>query len=129
MSDIVEGIDLSIEFKDFPEILHRIDEWNSTVAVVNGRRLVELGSVVDTLSNDWFKMLDDFSKLRVLYYYYSARPHEKEMEYYQRTGRKVRDSQELANERAEFQAALATSKRAEEIWSRATADHHLDPPL
>lgn len=129
LSDIVEGLDLSIEFKDFPEILHRIDEWNSTVAVVDGRRLTELGSPASTLSSDWFKKLNDLSKLRVLYYYYSARPNEKQMEYYQRTGGKVRDSQELANERTDFAAALAISKDAEAVWTRATLDRQIEPPL
>lgn len=128
LSDLVEGIDLSVEFKNLPEILRHVDEWNEQVTRVGGREFKTLGSMSDTLSSGWFKELDDLDKLRALYYYRVTRPHDEEIESYSRTG-KVRDPDTLVRQEEEFAAALHTAPDAEGIWARATADHHLDPPL
>jgi Trypsin-like peptidase domain len=128
LMDIVEGIDLSVEFQKIPEILRRTDEWNQQVSIVDGREMKTLGSLTETLSSNWFKQLDDLEKLRVLYYYRVTRPDDEETESYSRTG-KVRDADTLVRRQEEFTSALQTSKDAEAIWARATADHHLDPPL
>lgn len=127
LSYLVEGMDLSIEFKNFPEILRRVDEWNEQVSRVGEREFKTLDSMSDTLSSNWFRQLDDLDKLRVLYYYRVTRPHEEDTEYYIRNN-DVRE-RDLVKEQDEFTAALNNSPEAEAIWSRATADRHLDPPL
>jgi hypothetical protein len=104
------------EFDNFPEIRRHIDEWVAMTGTVNGLQLEDLGQVSETLSSDWFKQLDDFSKLRVLYYYGYTRPRDHE-------------GPDLAKQVDEFTAALHTSKEAEAIWARATAKHSIDPPL
>jgi hypothetical protein len=128
LSYLVEGMDLSIEFKNFPEILRRVDEWNEQITKVGEREFKALDSMSETLSSNWFRQLDDLDKLRVLYYYRVTRPHDEEAESYSRTG-KVRDAEALVRQQEEFTAALHTSSEAETIWTRATIDHHLDPPL
>ena len=125
---VYEGINLSIQFQRFPEVLRRIEEWNSKVNTVDGRQLQKLGSATDTLSSEWFKQLDDLSKLRVLFYYNYPRRREQKLEHYARTG-KFPDAEYYVGKQEEFTAALHTSKEAEVIWARATADHRLDPPL
>jgi hypothetical protein len=128
LSYLVEGMDLSIEFKNFPEILRCVDEWNEQVTRVGEREFKTLDSMSQTLSSNWFRQLDDLDRLRVLYYYRVTRPHDEEAESYSRTG-KVRDAETLVRQQEEFEAALHRSPQAETIWTRATADHHLDPPL
>ena len=127
LSDLVEGVDLSVEFKNFPEVLRHVDEWNQQVTAIGGREFKTLGSMSDTLSSSWFKQLDDLDKLRVLYYYRVTRPHEEDTEYYIRNN-DVR-KRDLVREQDEFTAALNNSPEAEAIWSRATTDRSLDPPL
>lgn len=83
--------------------------------------------MTETLSSDWFKQLDDLDRLRVLYYYRVTRPHDEETEYDQRTG--SAPTRDLVKPEDEFAEALRTSKEAEAIWTRATADSHIDPPL
>ncbi len=128
LSDLVEGIDLSVEFKDFPEVLRHIDEWNQQVTAVGGRDFKMLGTMGDTLSSSWFRQLDNVDKLRVLYYYRVTRPHDEEFETYSRT-HKVRDSEALVRQQEKFIATLHSSPDAEMIWARATLDRGIEPPL
>ena len=128
LSDLVEGIDLSVEFKNFPEVLRHVDEWNQQVTAVGGRDFKMLGTMGDTLSSSWFRQLDSLDKLRVLYYYRVTRPHDEELETYSRT-HKVRDSDTLVRQQEEFIATLHTSPHAETIWTRATLDRGIEPPL
>ena len=80
LSDLVEGVDLSVEFKDSPEVLHHVDEWNEQISRVGGREFKALDSMSETLPSTWFKQLDDLDKLRVLYYYRVTRPHDEKVE-------------------------------------------------
>jgi hypothetical protein len=127
-SNVVEGIDFSVEFQKFPDILQRLDEWNAKVNTINGREFKALALLADTLSSDWFKQLDDLSKLRVLFYFRITRPHDEELEYYGRT-QKVFDTETHVREQDEFTAALHTCREAEVIWTRATTDRRIDFPL
>jgi hypothetical protein len=79
-------------------------------------------------TDDWFKKLDDFSKLRVLLYYRYTRYVEEIEEYRARTG-KFPDAEYTLKKHDEFTDALNTSKDAEAIWMRATVDRHLNHPL
>ncbi len=128
LSDLVEGVDLSVQFKKFPEVLRHVDEWNQQVTAVGGRDFTMLGTMGDTLSSSWFRQLDSLDKLRVLYYYRVTRPHDEEAESYDRTG-EVRDSDTLVRQQEEFTATLHTSPDAETIWTRATLDRGVEPPL
>ena len=128
LSYLVEGIDLSVEFKNFPEVLRHVDEWNEQISRVDGREFKALDSMGETLPSSWFKQLDDLDKLRVLYYYRVTRPHDEEVESYTRTG-KVRDAETLVRQQEEFNAALHTLPEAEAIWTRATLERQIDPPL
>jgi tetratricopeptide (TPR) repeat protein len=128
LSYLVEGMDLSIEFKNFPEILRHVDEWNEQITTVGGREFKILGSMSDTLSSSWFSQLDDLDKLRVLYYFRVTRPHDEEAEQYTRTG-KVRDSETLVRQQEEFTSALDVAPEAKAVWTRATLNRGLDPPL
>ena len=128
LSDLVEGVNLSVEFKDFPEVLRHVDEWNEQVTKVGERDFKMLGGMADTLSSSWLRQLDDLDKLRVLYYYRVTRPHDEEVESYSRT-HEVRSAETLVRQQEEFTAALHTSPDAEAIWTRATLDRHIDPPL
>jgi hypothetical protein len=128
LMDVVEGIDLSIEFKNFPEMLRHVDEWNEQATRVGGREFKTLGSMADTLLSSWFEQLDDLDKLRMLYYYRVTRPHDEKLEDYGRTG-KIPDPETLVRQEEQFTTALHTSKDGGAIWARATVDHHLDPPL
>jgi hypothetical protein len=126
--DIVEGIDLSMEFKKFPEILRYVDEWNEQVTRVDGRQFKTLGSMPETLSSSWFNRLDDLDKLRVLYYYRVTRPHDEEAESVSRGGG-VRSAETLVRQQEEFTAALHASPDAEALWTRATLNRQREPPL
>jgi len=113
------GIQYNSQFYKSPEIQHRADKWNAMVTRVDGRRFAELGSVADTLSSEWFKDLDDFSKLRVLVYYAvrnSPLIH------------RNADSRASQDDLREIEAALHLSPQAEAIWARVTAGH-LEGPL
>lgn len=128
LSDLVEGTDLSLEFKSFPEVLSHVDDWNEQITRVGGRKFDTLSSMADTLSSNWFQQLDDLDKLRVLYYYRVTRPHDEEVESYSQTG-EVRSVETLVRQEEEFTAALHTSPEADAIWTRATLDRRIDPPL
>src|SRR5207249_3420392 len=113
------GIQYNSQFYKSPEIQHRAAKWNAMVTRVDGHRFAELGSVADTLSSEWFKDLDDFSKLRVLVYYAV------------RNSPLIRRDADLRASRddlREIEAALHLSPQAEAIWARVTADH-LEGPL
>lgn len=128
VKDVVGGIDLSLEFKAFQEILQHLDEWNDQITKVGGREFKTLGSMSDTLSSTWFKQLDDLDKLRVLYYYRVTRPNEEEAESYSRTG-ELRETETLIQQKEEFTTTLHTSPQAEALWTRATLDRQINPPL
>lgn len=129
LRDLIEGVDLSIEFKNFPEILRRVDEWNEQVTRVGGREFQTLGSITDTLLSTWFKQLDDLDKLRVLYYYRVTRASDEKAEFYSRTPEVRNSAQFLVRQEEEFNAALHKSPEAGAIWTRATLARNVDPPL
>jgi tetratricopeptide (TPR) repeat protein len=128
LMDVVEGVNLSVEFKNFPEILRWVDQWNEQVTKVDGREFKLLGPMTETLFSNWFNQLDALDKLRVLYYYRITRPRDEEIQSYSRTG-KVRDAETAIRRRKEFGIALHTSPEAEALWTRATLERHIDPPL
>lgn len=127
LSDLVEGVDLNVEFKNFPEVLRHVDEWNQQITAVNGRDFKMLGTMDDTLSSSWFRQLGSVDKLRVLYYFRVTRPHDEDMEYYAQYD-KVRE-RDLVKEQEKFTAALNKSPEAEAVWTRATLDRQIEPPL
>ena len=109
------GIQYESQFYKSPEIQRRTDKWNSIVTRVDGRRFAELGPVADTLSNEWFKRFDDFSKLRVLVYYAVRKSSLMSHGTYRQYGIHWSDA-EWRDDLREIQAALHLSPQAEAIW-------------
>jgi len=126
--DITERMGGIAGLPESPEIVRQIREWNAGASIVSGRRLDTLGSLTETLSDEWFNKLDDFAKLRVLLYYRYTRYLDDIAEYRAGTG-KFPDSEYTVRKQEEFTTSLRTSKEAEAIWTRATGDHHLEFPL
>jgi Trypsin-like peptidase domain len=127
-SDFAQGIDFSVEFQKFPDILLRVDDWNAKLGVIEGQRLKGLRVLEETLASDWFKRLDDLSKMRVLFYYRYTRPHDEELEYHERTQQFLGPETRVQHQEA-FQAALHTVPEAEALWNRVFIERSIEFPL